>query len=105
MMDRLLALKKAISEYFRLHASNARELTSHEWTVTNEVCSLLDVVSEATTRMQGVEDTHVSQVMFIMTEVIELPRKSWDGETYQLRRYSPREIVKQSKHKRAQHGR
>ena len=71
-MDRLLALKKAIIEYFRLHPSNARKLTSHEWTVTNEVCSLLDVVSEATTPIQGGEDTHVSQVMFIMTEVIEL---------------------------------
>ena len=72
MMDRLLALEKAISEYFRLHPSNAQKLTSHEWTVTNEVCSLLDVVSEATTQMEGAEDTHVSQAMFNMTEVIEL---------------------------------
>ena len=71
-MYRLLALKKAISAYFPLYSANARKLTSHEWTVTNEVCSLLDVISEATTRMQGAEDTHVSQVMFIMTEVIEL---------------------------------
>ena len=72
MMDRLLALKKAISEYSRLHPSNARKLTSHKRTVANEVCSLLDVVSEAATRIQGAEDTHVSQAMFIMTEVIEL---------------------------------
>ena len=75
MMDRLLSLKKPISEYFRQHPSfrqhpqNARKLTSHEWTVTNEVCSLLDDVSEATIRMQGAGDTHVSQAMFIVTEV------------------------------------
>ena len=72
MMDRLLALKKPISEYFRQHPQNAWKLTSHEWTVTNEVCSLLDDVSEATIRMQGAGDTHVSQAMFIMTEVIAM---------------------------------
>ena len=41
MMDRLLALEKPISEYSRQHRQNARKLTSHEWTVINEVCSLL----------------------------------------------------------------
>ena len=71
-MDRLLALKKPINQYFRQHTQNARKLTSHEWTVTNEVCSLLDDVSEATIRMQGAVDTHVSQTMFIMTEVIAM---------------------------------
>ena len=72
-MDRVLALKKAISEYFRQQAqNNARKLTSHEWTVINEVCSLLDEVFEATIRMQEAKDTHVSQAMFIMYEVIEM---------------------------------
>ena len=70
MMDRLLSLKKPISEYFRQHPQNARKLTSHDWTVINAVCSLLDDVSEATIRMQGATDTHVSQAMFIMTKVI-----------------------------------
>ena len=72
MMDRLVALKTPISDYFRQHPQNARKLTSHEWTVTNEVCSLLDDVSEATIRMQGAGDTHISQAMFIMTEVIAM---------------------------------
>ncbi|CAN0217985.1 unnamed protein product, partial [Ascophyllum nodosum] len=72
MVDRLLALKKPISEDFRQHPQNTRKLTSHEWTVTNEVCSLLDDVSEATIRMKGAGDTHVSQAMFIMTEVIAM---------------------------------
>ena len=72
MVDHLLALKKLISEYFRQHPQNARKLTLHEWTVTNEVCSLLDDVSEATIRMQGAGDTYVSQAMFIMTEVIAI---------------------------------
>ena len=71
-MDILLALKKPISEYFRQRPHNARKPTSHEWTVTNEVCSLLDDVSEATIRMQGVGDTHVGQAVFIMTEVIAM---------------------------------
>ena len=47
MMVRLLGLKKAITEYFRQETHNsARRLTSHEWTVTNEVSSFLDDVSE-----------------------------------------------------------
>ena len=70
MMDRLLALKKPISEYFRQHPQNARKLASHGWTVTNEVCSLLDDVCEATIRMQGAGDTHVSHAMFIIVVVI-----------------------------------
>ena len=70
--DRLPALKKPISEYFRQHPQNARKLTSHEWTVTNELCSLLDDVSEATIWMQGAGDTHVSQAMFIMTKMIAM---------------------------------
>ena len=72
MTDRLLAMKKPISEYFRQRPQNTRKLTSHEWTVTNEVRSLLDNVSEATIRMHGAGDTHVSQAMFIMTEVIAM---------------------------------
>ena len=72
MIDRYLALKKLISEYFRQHPQNARKLTSHEWTVINKVCSLLDDVSESTIPMQGDRDTHVSQAMLIMTEVIAM---------------------------------
>ena len=40
--------------------------------MTNEVSSLLEDVSEATIRMQGGMDTHLSQGMFIMGEVIEM---------------------------------
>ena len=75
MMDRLLSLKKPISEYFQQHPQNARKLTSHGWTVTDDVCSLLDDVSEATMRMQGAGDTHVIQAMFIMTEIIAMLKK------------------------------
>ena len=52
--------------------NSARRLTSHDWTVTKKVSSLLDDVSEATIRMQGATDTHLSQAMFIMREVIEM---------------------------------
>ena len=64
MLVRLLGLKKAITEYLRQETQNrARRLISHEWTVTNEVSSLLDDVSEATIQMQGATDTHLSQAM------------------------------------------
>ena len=71
-MGRLLALKKPISEYFRQHPQNAQKLTSHDWTVTDEVCSLLDDVSKATIQMQRAGDTHVIQAIFIVTEVIAM---------------------------------
>ena len=72
MMVRLLGLKKII-EYFRQETQNTtRRLTSHELTVTNEESSLQDDVTEATIRMQGATDTHLSQAMFIMREVIEM---------------------------------
>ena len=72
MMVRLLGLEKAIIEYFRQEPQNsARRLTSHEWTITNEVSSLVDDVSEATIRVQGATDTHLSQAMFLR-EVIEM---------------------------------
>ena len=71
MTVRLLGLKKAITEYVRQETqTNARRQISHEWTVTNEVFSLRDDVSEDTIRMQGATDTHLSQAMFIMREVI-----------------------------------
>ena len=72
-MVRLLGSKKAVTEHFRQEPQNSsRRLKSHKWTVTNEVSSLLDDVSEATIRMQGATDTHLSQVIFIMREVIEM---------------------------------
>jgi len=71
MMVRLLQLKKAIQEYFRTHDGNARKLTTREWTIANEVCSLLDVVAEVTIKIQGGVDTHISQTMFSMLEIKE----------------------------------
>eukprot|EP00752_Nemacystus_decipiens_P004552 g4156.t1 len=79
MMARALVWKKPITEYFRRLAQQnsqnkqlERKLTAHEWTVANEVCSLLDTVSEATTRMQGATDAHISQATFMAHEVIEM---------------------------------
>ena len=72
MMVRLLQLKKAIQEYFRTHDGNARKVTTREWTIANEVCSLLDVVAEVTIKIQGGVDTHMSQTMFSMLEIKEI---------------------------------
>ena len=66
-------MKKAITEYFRQGTQTSEGgLTSHDWTVTNEVSSLLDDVSEATIRMKGATGNHFSQAMFIMREVIDM---------------------------------
>ena len=67
MMARLLKLKQPIIDYFRRHSNNARKLTSHEWRVTSEVCSLLDVVAEVTIKIGA--DTHIGQTMFNMMKI------------------------------------
>ena len=71
-MTRILKLKKPLVEYFRRHSSNERKLNSHEWKVTNELYSLLDVVAEVTIRIQGGADTHLRQTMFNMREIHEI---------------------------------
>ena len=69
-MDRLLLLKAAVVEYFRVHASDKRRLSVREWSVTNEVCSVLDPVAEVNTKVQGAENTCISQATFLMTELL-----------------------------------
>ena len=72
MIDRLLFLKAAIVEYFRVHASDKRRLSVREWSVTNEVCSVLDPVAEVNIKVQGAEDTYISQVTFLVTELLAI---------------------------------
>lgn len=81
MMARLLKLKKLITKYFRKHSNSDRKLTAREWLVTNEVCSLLDLVAEVTTPVRGSVDTHISQTMFNMKEVKEV----LEGEEFDVR--------------------
>ena len=71
-MDRLLLLKAAVVEYFRVHASDKRRLSVREWSVTSEVCSVLDPVAEVNTKIQGAEDTYISQATFLMTELLAI---------------------------------
>ena len=89
MMVRLLKLKKAIQKCFRAHDGNARKLTTREWTIANEVCSLLDVVAEVTIKIQGGVDNHISRTMFSMLKIKEIvgdmghwiraPDQAYDG--------------------------
>ena len=81
MMARLLQLKKAIVDYFKRHDSHNRKLSTREWVITNEVCSLLDVVAEVTIRIQGSEDTHISETMFNMLEIKEI----FEEDTHKIR--------------------
>ena len=71
-MDRLLLLKAAVVEYFRVHASDKRRLSVREWSVTNEVCSVLDPVAEVNIKVQEAEDTYISQATFLMTELLAI---------------------------------
>ena len=80
MMARLLQLMKAVVDYFKRHDSNNRKLSTREWVITNEVCSLLDAVAEVTTRIQGAEDTHISETMFNMLEI----KKIFGGDTHKI---------------------
>ena len=60
-------------DYFKTHdTSSSRKLSTREWVITNEVCSLLDVVSEVTAKIQEGDDTHISQTMFNMKEIMEI---------------------------------
>ena len=71
-MDRLLLLNAAVVEYFRVHASDKRRLSVRDWSVTNEVCSVLDPVAEVNTKVKGAEDTNNSQATFLMTELLAI---------------------------------
>ena len=71
-MDRLPLLKAAVVEYFRVHASDKRRLSVREWSVTNEVCSVLDPVAEVNTKVPGAEDTYISQATFLMAELLAI---------------------------------
>ena len=64
-MDRLLLLKAAVVEYFRVHASDKRRLSVREWSVTNEVCIVLDPVAEVNIKVQEAEDTYNQPIMRI----------------------------------------
>ena len=44
------------------------------------MCSLLDVFAEVTTRIQGAEDTHISETMFNMLEFMEI----FEGDTHKI---------------------
>ena len=71
-MDHLLLLKAAVVEYFRVHAFNKRRLSVREWSVTNEVCSVLDPVAEVKTKVQGAGDTYISQATFLVMELLAI---------------------------------
>ena len=71
-MERLLQLKEPVVEYFRRNSNDKRRLTSHDWNVTNQVCSILDPIAEVNIKIQGAEDTYISQATFLMKELMEI---------------------------------
>lgn len=72
MIDSLLLLKASVVEYFRLHASDKRKLFLRDWSVTNEVCSVLDPTSEVNIKVQGAQSTFISHATFLMRELLEV---------------------------------
>ena len=71
-MERLLQLKEPVVEYFRRNSNDNRRLTSHDWNVTNQVCSILDPIAEENIKIQGSEDTYISQATFLMKGLMEI---------------------------------
>ena len=71
-MERLLQLKEPVVEYFRRNSNDKRRLISHDWNVTNQVCSILDPIAEVSIKIQGAEDTYISQATFLMKELMEI---------------------------------
>ena len=71
-MERLLQLKEPVVEYFRRNSNDKRRLTSHDWNVTNQVYSILDPIAEVNIKIQGAEDTYISQATFLMKELMEI---------------------------------
>ena len=71
-MERLLQLKEPVVEYFRRNSNDKRRLTSHDWNVTSQVCSILDPIAEVNIKIQGAEDTYISQATFLMKEWMEI---------------------------------
>ena len=72
MMGRLLQLKDPVVEYFRRNSNDKRRLTSHDWNVPNQVCSILDPIAKVNIKLQGAEDTYISQAT--------LPDERTDGD-------------------------
>ena len=56
-MTSLFQHKEPVVEYFRRNSNEKRRLTSHDWNVTSQVCSILDPIAEAKIKIQGAEDT------------------------------------------------
>ena len=71
-MERLLQLKEPVVEYFRRNSNDKRRLSSHDWNVTNQVCSILNPIAEVNIKVQGAEDTHISQATFLMKALMEI---------------------------------
>ena len=81
-MDRLLCPKTSINEYFWTHHKDRQKLTNHEWAVTNEICSVLDLIANVTTKIQGSNGTHIGQATFFMKKLREI----FKGELVEIRK-------------------
>lgn len=72
MLLRLLKLRIAIIKYFRRHPNNSRRLGTQDWTVANEVYTLLEPVSDVTVSIQGSRNAHLSQATFTIKELVDV---------------------------------
>ena len=71
-MTSLFQLKEPVVEYIRRNSNEKRRLTSHDWNVTNQVCSILDPIAEVKIKIQRAEDTYISQATFPMKGLMEI---------------------------------
>ena len=57
-------------------ANDKRKLTNREWSVTNEICSVLDPIAEVSIKIQGAKSTYIGEAAFLMKELMEIAKES-----------------------------
>ena len=57
-------------------ANDKRKLTNREWSVTNEICSVLDPIAEVNIKIQGAKSTYIGKAAFFMKELMEIAKES-----------------------------
>ena len=62
--------------YYMQRANDKRKLTNREWSVTNEICSVLDPIAEVNIKIQGAKSTYIGEAAFLMKELMEIAKES-----------------------------
>ena len=51
--------------YYMQRANDKRKLTNREWSVTNEICSVLDPIADVNIKIQGAKSAYIGEAAFL----------------------------------------